>query len=84
MGLYVCEKCQCVENTALGQYWSAQSDAYPAPYAGKKLCSECGSPTYVDGTATKFGKWHGKFEKQHIDQYLIDYPNSELHDLHNR
>ncbi len=31
MSLYQCDKCGCVENTALGSYWG-MSD---------KLCSEC-------------------------------------------
>ena len=32
MSLFVCEKCECIENTALGHYWGQD----------KKLCSECG------------------------------------------
>jgi hypothetical protein len=32
MSLFMCEKCGCVENTASGCYWGADS----------KLCSECG------------------------------------------
>jgi hypothetical protein len=32
MSLFVCEKCQTIENTALGKYWGEN----------KKLCSECG------------------------------------------
>ena len=78
MGLYVCENCNCVENTALGQYWSRNSNIYPAEYAGKKLCSECGAPEYTDGVKTGFGKWYNKFEKIHIDEYLKRYPDSEL------
>jgi len=33
MPLFKCEKCGCLENTALSSYW----------YKEKKLCSECGS-----------------------------------------
>ena len=31
MSLFTCQKCQTIENTALGQYWTAK----------EKLCSEC-------------------------------------------
>lgn len=78
MGLYVCENCKCVENTALGQYWSRNSNIYPPEYDGKKLCSECGAPEYTDGTTTNFGKWHNRFEKIHIDEYSKKYPDSEI------
>jgi hypothetical protein len=28
---------------------------------GKLLCSVCGPTKYADGTATRYGKWHGQF-----------------------
>ena len=31
MPLFVCQKCKCIENSALGSYWGQK----------KKLCSEC-------------------------------------------
>ena len=31
MPLFVCEKCKCIENSALGHYWGEK----------EKLCSEC-------------------------------------------
>jgi hypothetical protein len=31
MPLFICEKCQTIENTALGHYWGEK----------EKLCSEC-------------------------------------------
>jgi hypothetical protein len=31
MSLFKCQKCGCIENTALGRYWGAK----------EKLCSEC-------------------------------------------
>jgi len=33
MPLFICDKCQAVENTALGQYWGEKE--------GNRLCSEC-------------------------------------------
>jgi len=74
MPLFVCENCECVENTALGQFWTRlRKDMYPEPYAGKALCSACASPTYVDGTPTRLGEWHGEFPRRHISEY----PNRE-------
>ena len=78
MSLYVCENCKCVENTALGQYWSKDSDIYPEPYNKKALCSECGSPEFTDGTLTGLGKWHGRFEKIHVRDYNKKYPESKI------
>lgn len=49
MPLFVCEKCKCIENTALCDYWSALVEGTP------KLCSECDP---------EIGEWHGVFEKE--------------------
>ena len=38
MPLFVCEKCGCVENTALGKYWAEK----------ERLCSECGQDYKLD------------------------------------
>lgn len=35
MSVYICEKCGCIENTALGGYWMNVIDKEP------KACSEC-------------------------------------------
>ena len=35
MSVYICEKCGCIENTALGGYWSNSLRKEP------KMCSEC-------------------------------------------
>lgn len=48
MSLFKCEKCSCVENTALCRYW-LRKEGEP------KLCSECDS---------NMGKWHGRFPKR--------------------
>jgi len=64
VSLFVCEKCHCIENTALGRWWSRNSaDIWPDKDLGLALCSECGPSTYRDGTPTRFGQWHGRFEK---------------------
>lgn len=53
MSLYVCDRCGCVENTALSNYWRRIGE-------GKKnrLCSEC-DPS--------IGAWHGRFPKETWD-----------------
>lgn len=52
MPLYACSKCRAVENTATGDYWSQQHEAYTAKKKLEPLCSECLT-----------GKWHGQFPK---------------------
>lgn len=66
MSLYQCEKCGCIENTALGFYWSRHDEAFRERLGedfGKALCSEC-MPCIGNGIFKEGGKWHGKFEKE--------------------
>jgi hypothetical protein len=79
MGLFVCDKCNCVENTALGWYWSKDIMRLVLPAdmkeyeEGKSLCSEClpESGRFTDGGNPGFkGKWHGKFPKETIDVFM--------------
>ena len=35
MSIYICEKCGCIENTALGDYWNNIINNEPI------ICSEC-------------------------------------------
>jgi len=63
MSLYQCEKCGCIENTALGFYWVRGWSSWPEEFKDKALCSECGPTTFSDGGKTKWGKWHGEFTK---------------------
>ena len=72
MSLYQCEKCGCVENTAVGHFWARSIIDWPPEYKDKKLCSECGPSTFPDGKPTEYGKWHGKFEKRSAAGMLID------------
>lgn len=73
MPLFKCDLCKCVENTALGNWWTKDdAKVWPDEYVGKALCSECGPPTYRDGTKSKFGVWHGRFEKKSAVGMLID------------
>jgi len=75
MGLFICAKCNCVENTALGWYWSYQEpdmllwDDNNKEFKGKPLCSECMPLKFNDGTKHGNGKWHNRFPKQDFDEW---------------
>ena len=67
MSLFQCEHCGCAENTALSLQgfflvdlfdWTGIEDR-----RGKKLCSACGPTKYSDGNPTKYGQWHGQFDR---------------------
>lgn len=69
MALFKCEKCGCVENTALSGQGFQRVGIYDWSYApelkGKMLCSECGPRQFNDGKPTPYGgKWHGVFKKE--------------------
>jgi len=51
MGAFVCDKCGCLENTALSNYW-VREEGSPA------LCSACDP---------EIGKWHGTFPRRKWD-----------------
>lgn len=83
MGIFVCAKCGCVENTALGLYWSKDHPEYfkwtkkNEKYKGQPLCSECMPTEYADGSGQAgTGEWHGKFEKLTKEEWLKKYPES--------
>ena len=69
MGLFVCDKCGCVENTALGRYWSKDfPNMWDKDNEGLALCSECAPLYFADGSQTRYNhQWHGKFEKKPWD-----------------
>lgn len=79
MGLFICSKCNCIENTALGWWWSKDTLKLTMPpemkeyEKGKGLCSEClpVGAKFSDGTDVGGkGKWHGKFPKQTADEFM--------------
>ncbi len=56
MSLYVCDKCDCIDNTACGGNWWTRKLNYkynPELKDGVAWCCECLT-----------GKWHGHFEKK--------------------
>ncbi|EGT4280880.1 hypothetical protein DOX46_15175 [Cronobacter malonaticus] len=72
MSLFQCEKCGCVENTALssqgfnGIFEMFFDWSYSPESKGKKLCSACGPTHYSDGTETEYGRWHNHFPRQYL------------------
>lgn len=80
MGLFICEKCGAIENTALGFYWGRKGLKFKdhPELDGKALCSECTPLYYDDGTETGFtGEWHNKFKKK----YAKDFTQKQLKDM---
>lgn len=77
MGLFICENCGAIENTALGFYWARRVLKFKdhPELDGKALCSECVPKYYDDGSETGFtGQWHGQFPKE----YAKDFSEREL------
>jgi len=71
MPLFICEKCGCVENTALGHYWGKDAKCIEGTEWDKALCSECAPDKFLGGTNyNKGGKWHGRFKKMSLQEYL--------------
>lgn len=66
MGLFVCDKCHCVENTTLGRYWTKDfENLWDKDNLGQALCSECAPTTVKNGKPSNHdGKWHGEFPKR--------------------
>lgn len=85
MPLFICDKCECIENTALGRYWARDmKDCWKDGEAGKALCSECAPKEFRDGTPTRWGKWHGRFEKRKAgdeDRDHVIHPRPGKHAL---
>lgn len=64
MGIFVCDNCECVENTACGHFWTKEIIVFKEFPKGTALCSECMPAKFSDCSLNKEGgKWHGKFPK---------------------
>jgi len=55
MGIFACDKCGCIENTASSRYWLRDLDKETKQFIGPALCSLCDP---------KIGKWHNIFERK--------------------
>jgi hypothetical protein len=80
MSLFVCAKCECIENTALGHYWmKSRVEQFKwtpenEQFKGYPLCSECEPIYFIDGSKNGKGKWHGRFPKEHWSKYYTEKP----------
>ena len=64
MGLFVCEECFCIENTSLGKWWSRDSKSiWGEDDDGRALCSADAPTSYGGGEPTRYGAWHGRFDR---------------------
>jgi hypothetical protein len=57
MPLFICDKCDTIENTALGRFWGVKYKG------GDALCSAC-MPELRYRDYAKGGKWHGRFKRK--------------------
>lgn len=62
MPLFECSQCHVIDNTALGSFWWRTGQENLPA-----LCSQ-----YDEG------KWHGKFDRIHINDYRRMYPDSKI------
>jgi hypothetical protein len=58
MSFFQCDKCGCVEDTALCRYWSARVRQTSAT-----LCSACDP---------NIAKWHGQFPRESAADWISD------------
>jgi len=71
MPLFICENCGCIENTALGHYWSRKHVKFKDEKMNDKaLCSECTPLEFSDGSRAGNGKWHNHFPKEKFDSTI--------------
>lgn len=76
MSLFQCAHCGCCENTALAsQGFAPLADCFDwtglEEKQGLLLCSACGPTKYADGTPTKYGHWHGRFDQVFLPKGLF-------------
>lgn len=80
MPLFVCDECNCIENTALGHYWGRNHTKFKdSSKNGKVLCSECAPSEFEDGSInSNWGKWHNQFEKRKAEKSdtVINFPEN--------
>lgn len=77
MSLYQCDKCGCIENTALGWYWLTKHD--DPRFDNRNLCSACAPPPDESVGRHHGGKWHGLFERVYYPLRSMETgPNGNL------
>lgn len=78
MPLFICTKCNAIENTALGQYWPTVGKDSPA------LCSECLTgkwhgrfPKEIATPQTIAKNGRERFMQPNLDDFLARWPADE-------
>lgn len=77
MGSFICENCNCVENTACapGPRGARKPELYDwsgiESLKGLCLCSACAPTHFNNGVPTKWGKWHNRFTRYYLDPKLF-------------
>lgn len=71
MSLFQCGGCGCIENTALTRGYLTFSHKFlnfkgKEHLKGRRLCSACTPATYLKGTGTGMGTWHGEFKQNFL------------------
>lgn len=67
MSLFVCDKCDTIENTALGLYWRGhRHEAWFGIPNHSALCSACMPTHFLNGAVHRegTGEWHGQFKRE--------------------
>ena len=88
MSLFQCQRCGCVENTALSRQgcngyaerffdWTGRELS-----KGLKLCSACAPDKMVDGAASKLGTWHGEFKRVYLP--MGEFETNEVGNLRHK
>jgi hypothetical protein len=62
MSLFQCEKCGCVENTALCNWAWNRADAVENSYVIADMCSACDP---------EIGKWHNEFPRVYLPLHMF-------------
>lgn len=80
MALFICDKCDCIENTSSGYYWTRGLGRFNEPENSQALCSACAPAVDKNGKKTRWGSWHGDWEQRIMtEKDILEYKNSELH-----
>lgn len=80
MPLFICDKCDCIENTSSGYYWTRGTGKFNLPEDNQALCSLCAPSVDKNGKATRWGSWHGDWERRVMtEEAVLKYKDSNLH-----
>jgi hypothetical protein len=78
MGVFVCDNCNCVENTAMGHFWAKDIVVYKEFPMGTALCSECIPPSGIDPTreyeesiGLTRDSFYGKIDQMGVNNTII-------------